>query len=133
MLLSNANITLYRKREENFLKYFSEEESIVYCQDIVGLFNEIKVDSYKPEEWRLFIDSSKRSIKAVLLHIKNDLAPIPIAHFTVLEQNYQNLRKVLEKIKYKDHKWQFFGDLKATSMILGQQSGFIKFPCFLCE
>ena len=25
------------------------------------------------------------------------------------------------------------GDLKVISMLLGQQSGFTKFPCFLCE
>jgi len=40
----------------------------VYCSDIKGLINELKKNCYKAEDWRLFIGSSKRSIKAVLLH-----------------------------------------------------------------
>ena len=30
------------------------------------------------------------------------------------------------------HKWQICGDLKILSMILGQHSGFTKYPCYLC-
>ena len=80
-----------------------------------------------------FIDSSKRSLKAVLLHNTNVLAPIPIAHSTVYKEEYENIRKVLDKIKYKDHKWQVYGDLNIITMILGQQLGLTKFSCFLCE
>lgn len=29
--------------------------------------------------------------------------------------------------------WIICGDLKVTCMLLGQQGGFTKFPCFLCE
>ena len=77
-----------------------------------------------------FIDSSKRSLKAVLLHNTNVLAPIPIAHSTVYKEEYKNIRKVLDKIKNKDHKWQVCGDFKIITMILGQQPGFTKFSCF---
>jgi len=80
----------------------------------------------------LFIDSSTRSLKVVLLHNTNKYAPIPIAHSVTLKEDYRNIEIVLDKIKYVEHKWQVCGNLKILTMILGQQSGFTKFPCFLC-
>lgn len=92
----------------------------------------MKAELYKPEEWRLFIDSSIRSLKAILLHNTNILAPIPIAHSTVLKESYDNVKIVLDKIKYFDHNWLLCGDLKIIGIVLGMQSGNIKYPCFLC-
>jgi len=40
---------------------------------------------------------------------------------------------VLEKIKYHEHEWQKCGDLKVIELLLGQQRGYTKYPCFLCE
>lgn len=93
--------------------------------------NSLKEDIYKPEEWRLFVDSSIRSLKTILLHNTNVLAPIPIAHSTVLKESYKNIKIVLEKIKYSEHQWKIYGDLKIIGMIFGMQSGNIKYPCFL--
>jgi len=59
-------------------------------------------------------------------------APLPLAHSTVLKEEYSNIEMVLNKIKYSEHEWLVCGDLKILSMILGQQSGFTKFPCYLC-
>jgi hypothetical protein len=36
-------------------------------------------------------------------------------------------------LKYKEHGWTICGDLKVISMLLGQQAGYTKYPCFLCE
>lgn len=83
-------------------------------------------------DWRLFIDSSKRSIKAVLLHNTNVYAPIPIAHSTVMKEKYENVEILLNKIGYEQHRWQICGDFKIITMLLGQQSGFTKYPCYLC-
>jgi len=58
--------------------------------------------------------------------------PISIAHSTVLKEEYRNIEMVLTKIKYSEHEWLVCGDLKILSMILGQQSGFTKYPCYLC-
>ena len=35
---------------------------------------------HDPDEWRLFIDSSKASLKAVLLHNVNQNPSVPVAH-----------------------------------------------------
>jgi hypothetical protein len=36
-------------------------------------------------------------------------------------------------MKYKEHGWLICGDLKVLCMLLGQQPGYTKFPCFLCD
>ena len=61
------------------------------------------ITEYKPQDWRLFIDSSKRSLKCVLLHNGNKYASIPIGHSTLLKEKYNNIKRVLEKFNYCDH------------------------------
>lgn len=92
----------------------------------------LRLKEYKPTEWRLFIDSCKRSLKCVLLHNGNKFASIPIAHSTKLKEEYENVKLVLEKIKYSEHQWPICVDLKMVNFLLGQQSGYTKYPCFLC-
>jgi len=132
---ADTKVTTYRNREQNFRKYFSHnaDSSLFYCSDVNGLMNEIKENVYRVQEWRLFIDSSKKSLKAVLLHNTNKFAAVPVAHSTVMKEQYPNISIVLEKLQYSKHRWQICGDLKILSMILGQQSGFTKYPCYLCE
>jgi len=43
-----------------------------------------------------------------------------------LKEEYRNIEMVA-KIKYSEHEWPVYGDLKILSMILGQQSGFTKY------
>ncbi|GFT17074.1 uncharacterized protein TNCV_4738141 [Trichonephila clavipes] len=87
---------------------------------------------YQPSDWRLFIDSSKRSLKCVLLNNGNKYGSIPIAHSVTLKEEYANIAKVMETIKYQDHKWLICVDLKMVNFLLGQQGGCTKFPCFMC-
>jgi hypothetical protein len=88
---------------------------------------------YTVNEWRLFIDSSKRSLKAVLLHNGNNYASSPIGHSVHLKESYENLELVLTKVGYTAHNWMICGDLKVLCMLLGQQAGYTKYPCFMCE
>jgi hypothetical protein len=39
---------------------------------------------------------------------------------------YETLKLVLEKIKYHEHEWQKWGDMKVTGLLLGQQRGYTK-------
>ena len=83
------------------------------------------------ENWRLFIDSLNRSIKAVLLHNGNKYASIPVDHSVHLKETYGNLELILDKLNIFER--TVCGDLKVISMILGQQGGYTKFLYFLCE
>ena len=82
--------------------------------------------------WRLFIDSSKHSLKYVLLHNGNKYGSIPIAHSTKLKDEYDTIALVMKKIKYYEHQWMICVDLKMVNFLLGQQGGYTKYPCFLC-
>ncbi|GFU96801.1 uncharacterized protein TNCV_4626181 [Trichonephila clavipes] len=86
---------------------------------------------YQPSDWHLFIDISKGSLKCVLHNNGNKYGSIPIAH-TVTLKEYANIAKVMETIKYQDHKWFICVDLKMVNFLLGQQGGYTKFPCFMC-
>ena len=52
-------INFYRKRHIEFLPYFSQENDIVYCNNVAGLLRQLGVQQCDPQDWRLFIDSSK--------------------------------------------------------------------------
>jgi hypothetical protein len=58
---------------------------------------------------------------------------VPVAHSTSLKENYVNLEMVLEKSKYYEHNWSVCSDLKVCGILLGQQGGYTKVPCFMCE
>ena len=78
------------------------------------------------------MDSSKAGLKCVLLSNGNHNASIPIGHSVTLKESYDTTALVLRKIKYADHNWMICGDLKMICILLGHQSGYTKFPCFLC-
>jgi len=128
MLASGVKFSWYRNREKEFQKYYAQEDQLVFCTDIRNLLHQLGEREYDPSTWRLFIDSSKRCLKAVLLHNNNILASIPLAPSTKLPELYETLKLVLEKIKYQKHEWQICGDLKVIGLLLGQQRGYTKCP-----
>ena len=130
LLCPPTKISYYRDREHDLLPYFAQRENCVSCCNIEGLLKELGLKTYDANEWRLFIDSSKRSLKVVLLHNGNKFGSIPLAHSVTLREKYANL--VLQLISYDQHKWIICVDLKMVCFLLGQQSGYTKYPCFLC-
>ena len=72
-------------------------------------------------EWRLFIDSSKASLKAVLLHNGNKFASVPLAHASNMKESYDNMKllHVLQKIQYEKYIWNICADLKVVAVLLG--------------
>ena len=66
------------------------------------------------------------------MHNGNRYASIPIGLSVHLKETYQNMKTLFKKIKYDEHKWMVCGDLKVLSILLGQQGGYTKYPCFLC-
>ena len=132
LLHRSASVTFYRNREKILLQFFTEDEDIVFCNNVSGLLHCMGVSEYRKTDWRLFIDSSKKSLKCVLLHNGNVYAAIPIGHSTTLKEKYEAIKKVLIKLCYSEHEWKLCCDLKMVNFLLGQQAGYTKFPCFLC-
>ena len=132
LLQDGTKVTFYRHRENELLKYFATEKDFVYCNDVSGLLNAMGVTWYDPKEWRLFLDSSKRILKCVLLHNGNIYGAIPIGHSVHLKEQYEHIKLVLDLLQYKEHNWVICVDLKMVNFLLSQQGGYTKYPCFLC-
>lgn len=132
LLESDVKISVYRNREKDLTPFFTMEDTLIACANINGLMEALSID-YKPQEWRLFIDSSKLSLKAVLLHNGNELPSIPIGHAVHMKESYSNMELLLKVIKYDEFQWQICGDLKVVALLLGMQLGYTKFCCFICE
>lgn len=131
LLAKGTTITSFRKRNANYSVFYKIEGPMCVCFDIVGLMSELEIP-HTSTEWRLFIDSSKSSLKAVLLHNGNKKPSIPLAYSVSMKESYVNMVVILNAIKYQDFKWQICGDLKVIAILLGLQGGYTKYCCFLC-
>jgi hypothetical protein len=118
----------YQNRDKEFIPYFTDDGSLVYCSDISGLICKLGV-VYDVSEWRLFIDSSKEVLKESCFTTVTNMLFL-VAHSIHLKETYENLEILLNKMKYKEHGWLICGDLKVLCMLLGQQPGNTKCPCF---
>ena len=132
LLHSSAKVLYFRKRDEHFITFFKEEKQLIYCDNVPGLFGQLGISSYNPEEWRFLMDSSKRSLKCVLLHNGNSYGAVLIGRSTVLKEQQQDIRTVMNLLKYHEHNWIICVGLKMVSLLLGQQKGYTNYPCFLC-
>lgn len=132
LLSHGTKISYFRCRDDEIKPYFSEAGDLVYCNNVPVVMNLFNFE-YDPSHWRLFIDSSKSSLKAVLLHNGNKFPSVPIAHGSNMKETYENMRFILEKIEYSKHAWKICADFKVIALLLGLQLGYTKFCCFICE
>ena len=95
ILDSGTKIAFYRNL---LIRFFTMEDDFAYCNNIQGFLSKIGLPKYNPNEWRLFIDSSKGSLKCVLLHNGNKFACVPIGHSVIVKERYLNVKVVLKKL-----------------------------------
>ena len=126
-----VSISFFRERHIDLASFFSKQDDVCYCIDIYGLMQSLD-QQYEPSEWRLFIDSNKTSLKAVLLHNGNRKPSVPIAYCTKTKETYEKMKQLLACIRYDTHQWHVCGDLKVIGLLLGLQMGYTKYMCFLC-
>ena len=91
---------------------------------------EVLDHEFNPDQWRLLIDSSKVSLKVVLLHSGNKFPSVPLAHAANMKESYESMKILLGKIKYDEFRWKECGDLKVVTLLLGMQLGYTKY-CYL--
>ncbi|UYV67940.1 hypothetical protein LAZ67_5002553 [Cordylochernes scorpioides] len=132
LLHKGTKVCFFRNRQDEFQDFYSQENDLVYCNDVVSLMEALGHD-HDTEEWRLFIDSSNISMKAVLLHNGNKFPSVPIAHASNMKETYENMKLLLKKIEYERYGWKICSDLKVVALLRGLQLGYTKFCCFLCE
>jgi len=91
---------------------------LVYFNDPEGLLQELG-GTHNPEEWRLCVDSSKFSLKVVLLNNGNIHPLIPIPHSVHMNEAYENIGLLLKAGSYSKCGWQIYGDLRVIGFLLG--------------
>lgn len=65
----------------------------------------------------------------MLLYNRNLYGSVTLNHSATLRKKCEEIKLVLERIFYK---WVTCVDLKMVNFFLEQQSGYTKWPCFLC-
>jgi len=74
LLRRDTKVCFYRGRHEEFKDFFSQEDCVVFCNDDCSVM-EVFGHEFKPDQGRLFVDSSKVSLKVVLLYKGNKSPP----------------------------------------------------------
>ena len=84
LLHSSTKFAFYRNREIQYVPFFTIDEEMCFCNNIIGLLNKIQ-ESDDPSHWYLFMDSSSYSFKAILIH-KTNLKVVPIAYSKIKKE-----------------------------------------------
>ena len=131
LLEPGTTIPSFRSRNQNLAGYYAGAENICYCKDIGGLMSELGCE-HNPADCWLFIDSSKTSLKAVLLHNGNIKPSIPVGYSIFRKETYNTMKILLDLLEYPKYTWKICSDLKVVSLLLGLQLDYTKHMCFLC-
>ena len=86
LLHADVVVSHYRKRNMDLSTVFRVDGPLCCCHNFKNLFEKLGED-HIAIEWRLFLDSSKRSLKAVLLHNGNTKPSVPAAHSMHLKES----------------------------------------------
>lgn len=131
-LKPDCRVGFYATRNHDLLAYFDEDNGVPYLKNIQGLFDWLNYD-YVPDQWRLFMDSSKSAFKIVLLHNGNLLPSIPLLYSPSLKETYNDVQYALQLINYNSHRWKIIADLKLLNVLCGVGCPSVKNPCILCD
>jgi len=125
-------LSIFHTRNQEFEQFFKTIGYFTYCKDIDGLMDAMHM-RHSCEQWQLFIDVSKTSLKAVLLHNGNKLPSIPVAYAPSTEETYTTMNNILVEVDYKKYQQEVCADFKVITVLLGLQADYTKYSCFLCE
>ena len=129
LLEPGTTISSFRSRNQNLAGYYASAEKICYCKDIGCLMSELRCE-HNPADWRLFIDSSKTSLKAVLLHNGNIKPSILVGYSILRKETYNTMKILFNHLEYPKYTWKICSDLKVVSRLLGLQLCYTKHMCF---
>jgi hypothetical protein len=88
--------SFYRKRQSDIEIYSSLDGDTVYWNSIQELMEELQL-KHNSGLWRLFIDSSKVSLKALLLQNVYKVPFYPTDSCSYIEEMYKNLQVLPQK------------------------------------
>ena len=77
-------------RHEEFKDFFSHEVGVVFCNDVCSVV-EVLFHDYNADQWHLFNDSSKVSLKVVLLHNGKRFLSVPFVHAANVNESHESI------------------------------------------
>ena len=98
LLAPDTTFSWHRNRKDELLSLFEQTETLVHCTDVPKLMKTLGLKNYNADEFRSLIDSSKRSLKAVLPSNGNKVAPVPIAHSVHSKETHESLKILLQSM-----------------------------------
>ncbi len=111
-------------------------KDVAYCTDISGLLQTQGI-AHHPDQWRLYMDGSRKSFKCLLLHNEVDkskrLPSILVLIGNNVPEKYETIKGALSLLKYDEFKWMVQADLKVINIISGLKMAACKWPCYLCK
>ncbi|UYV84754.1 hypothetical protein LAZ67_X003339 [Cordylochernes scorpioides] len=116
LLHKGTKVGFFLKSQDEFQEFISQENDLVYGNDVVSLMEALG-HHHDTEEWRLFVDSSKISLKVVFLHNGNKFPSVPIAHASNMKETNENMKLLLKKIENERYGWKICSDLKVIALL----------------
>lgn len=92
------------------------------CNDVDGLMKSLE-HNRKCEEWQLFMDASKTSLKGALLDIRIKFQSICLFHCTQMKKPYENMKFLFSCIQHNMNCWNICGCLKVIALLVVTQLG----------
>lgn len=137
LLEDGVKVTYFRDRDKEIHYLFGQDQLASFMKNVSGFFSYVNLSmSDQIGQWRIFIDSSMSSLKAVLLHNGSIYPEIPIFFSRSLAEGYDTLKYLLEQIDYKQlggkFKFKICADFKVINILRGLQSGNVGHPCIYC-
>ena len=74
----------------------------------------------------------EKKFKMCIATYGNRYALLPTGHSAKLNEDYNNIKAMLKKLDREFQQWLICVDLHMVNFLLGQQSGYTKYPCFIC-
>ena len=96
LIQQGTKINFYRIRDEEFLPLLDEQPHLLFCKKIPGVLMKLGFKEYIPDNWRVFIGGSKRSLKCTLFNITNVFGSIQIRNCTNLKKKYTPVKTALQ-------------------------------------
>jgi len=115
LLCQDITVCFYHGHHEEFKDFFSQEDGVFFCNDVCST-REVLGHEYNPDQWRLFIGSSKVRLKVVLLHNGNKIPSVPLANAANMKESFESMKLLLEKIKCNEFNWKLRGDVKVVAV-----------------
>ena len=100
-LETGTKITFPPQRQDELSSFFTYKNTLCFCSNVSALMESLGYQ-HVSDQWRLFIDASKTSLKAVLLYNGNTKPSLPLAYAVNMKESYESI--FLESL------WRFEGD-----------------------